>query len=97
MTKATGKGRGGERIPGPGKKLGRPPSTQRKQPFLVKLPPEVIAWLRARKEVDPAFSMGGWIGHTLRDAIRKQRQVAGEDGDTVNPQFNQRPRGREGE
>lgn len=61
--------RGGLRNP-PG---GRPPSPNSKKPFLVKLPAEVIDWLRQRKKNDPKFSMGGWIGATLRDAIHNRR------------------------
>lgn len=71
MTKPTGKGRGGQR-----KGAGRPPNPQAtKQPFPVKLPPEVIEWLRTRKKANPGFSMGGWIGATLRDAIHDRRSL----------------------
>ena len=72
MTKSRGIGKGGLR-----EGAGRPPSANSKQPFPLKLPPEVIEWLRARKDADPAFSMGGWIGATLRAAI--DRITAGDE------------------
>ena len=65
--------RGGLRNP-PG---GAPRKPSSKQPFLVKLPPQVIDWLRGRKAADPRFSMGGWIGDVTKAAIDKLNQPSG--------------------
>lgn len=45
---------GGQRTPGPGRKLGRPPKPDAKIAMSVRLAPDVVAWLRAQENQSAA-------------------------------------------
>lgn len=42
---------GGKRKPGPGKRIGRPPSTAKKIPLAIKIDPELRAYLSTRENM----------------------------------------------
>lgn len=69
MTKGT---HGGKRIPGPGKKLGpaKKPESQKYRGIYVKLPPDLLEWLR--ENVD---NRNGFIVEAIREKIEKREAV----------------------
>ena len=68
-------GRGGQRTPGPGKKIGRPPGSKNKKPknwqdLGTSVSPEIKVWLDQKKA--EGFQVNIWVNRALKNMMVKE-------------------------